>query len=114
MATTPLTPIVSGFDLTTAYQDIYTVPLGKLGAGIDAVVFNNYSASRAAYSIRLVQAGTGTSLNEIITDKGIRAYSNDLAPAMIGQALQTGGIIQAKASVNSAINVNITATVIDS
>jgi hypothetical protein len=31
---------------------------------------------------------------------------------MIGQAIVKGGIIQAKASVNSAINVNITATLV--
>jgi hypothetical protein len=114
MATTPLTPIVSGFDLTTTYQDIYTVPSDKLGAGIDAVVFNNYTASNVTYSVRLVQSGTASSLNEVIKDKTVRANSNDLAPAMIGQALQTGGIIQAKASANTSVSVNITATTIDS
>lgn len=113
MATTPLTPIISGGDLTTSWQNLYEVPAGKKGAGIDAVVFNNYSASKASYSVRLIQSGTASELNEVITDKSIRAKSNDLAPAIIGQALGLGGIIQAKASANNAINANITATVVD-
>lgn len=114
MATTPLKPVVFAGDLTTAFQDLYTVPAGKAGIGIDAAVFNNYSISTANYTVRLIQAGVSGVLNEIITEKSIRAKSNDLAPAMIGQALVTGGIIQAKASANGAINVNITATIIDS
>ncbi len=114
MATTPLQPIVSGGNLTTAFQDIYEVPAGKKGIGIDAAVFNNYSSSTANYTVRLVQSNGSSDLNEIITEKNIRANSNDLAPAMIGQALGVGGVIQAKASINSAINVNITATIIDS
>lgn len=114
MATTPLTPIVSAFDLTTAFQDVFTVASSKLGAGIDAVVFNNYSDSSVNFSVRLVQTGTATVLNEIITAEPIRAGKNNLAPAMIGQALIKGGIIQAKASANSSVSLTITATVIDS
>jgi hypothetical protein len=112
MATTPLTPIVSGVDLTTAWQTIYTVSTADDRVGIDAVVFNNYSASTSSFSVRLVQAGTPTVLNEVITDKDIRNGRNDLAPAMIGQSVKKGGLIQAKASANNSINANITATVI--
>lgn len=114
MATTPLQPIVFGGNLTTAFKDLYVVPDGKAGIGIDAAVFNNYSVSTQSYTVRIVQAGTSTVLNEIITEKDIRAKANDLAPAMIGQALVEGGIIQAKASSNDAISVNITATIVDS
>jgi hypothetical protein len=113
MATTPLTPIVSAFDLTTVFQDLFKVPDNKKGIGIDAVVFNNYSSGSETFTVRLIQSGTSTVLNEIITDENIRKKGRDLAPAMIGQALSTGGIIQAKASTNNSINVNITATVID-
>ena len=112
MATTPLTPIVFGADLTTAWQTVYTVSTADDRIGIDAVVFNNYSATTASFSVRLVQVGTPTVLNEIITDKDIRAGRNDLAPAMIGQSIKKGGVIQVKASANSSINANITATVI--
>ena len=112
MATKPLTPIVFGGNLTTAWQTIYEVPTTNDGIGIDAAVFNNYSSSTANYSIRLVQAGVATELNEVITEKGVRAKSNDLAPAIIGQALVKGGTIQAKASANNAINANITATIV--
>lgn len=114
MATTPLQPIVSGFSLTTVFTDIYTVPVDKSGAGIDAVVLNNYTTTSQSFSIRLLQAGVTSELNEIITDVNIRAKDNNLAPAMIGQALITGGIIQAKASANDSINIQITATIIDS
>ncbi len=112
MATTPLQPIVFGGNLTTAFQNIYTVPSSLDGVGIDSAVFNNYSLSTETYTLRLIQTGSSTELNEIITNKDIRAGRNDLAPAMIGQALVKGGIIQAKASANNAINVNITATLI--
>lgn len=90
MATKPLTPIVFGGDLTTVWQTLYMVPVNNAGVGIDAAVFNNYSSSTANYSIRLVQAGAATDLNEVITEKSVRAKSNDLAPAIIGQALITG------------------------
>lgn len=113
MATTPLTPIVFGGSLTTAWQTLYTVPADKVGIGIDAVVFNNYTAASQTFSVRLIQTGAATVLNEIITDKDIRKFSNDLAPAMIGQALVKGGTIQAKASADDSINVNITATTVD-
>ena len=114
MATTPLTPIVFGKGLTTVWVPIYEVPVGKKGIGIDAVVLNNYTTTSQSFSIRLLQAGTSTDLNEIITEVNIRAKDNNLAPAMIGQALVTGGIIYAKASANNSINIQITATVIDS
>ena len=114
MATTPLQPIVSGVDLTTDFEDVYTVPLGKDSVGIDAVVFNNYTDTTQSFTVRLVQIGTSTSLNEIITDKEVRPFRNDLASAMIGQALTAGGKIQVKASATSSINVNITATITES
>jgi hypothetical protein len=114
MATTPLQPIVFNRDLTTDWVDLYEVPTDKLGVGIDAAVLNNYTSVSQSFSIRLIQSGTPTVLNEIITDLNVRAKSNNLAPAMIGQALITGGIIQGKASANDSINVNITATIIDS
>lgn len=110
MASTPLTPIVSAFDLTTDWLTLYTViaPLNRVG--IDAAVFNNYSSNNVQFSVRIVQGGVASSLNEMITDKNIRAEGNDLAPAIIGQAISVGGIIEAKATVNSAVSVNITAT----
>jgi len=113
MATTPLQPIVSGGSLTTSFQDIYTVPTSLDGIGIDSAVFNNYTSTTANYTVRLIQSGASTELNEIITSKDIRAFRNDLAPSMIGQALSPGGIIQAKASANNSINVNITATLVN-
>ena len=113
MATTPLTPIVQAFDLTTSYQTIYTVTSPTNRIGIDSAVFNNYSAANVTYSVRLIQSGTGTSLNDVITDKTIRAYKNDLAPAIIGQALTIGGVIRAKASANSSVSCDITATLIE-
>lgn len=113
MATTPLQPIVFNKGLTTDWVDLYTVPANKKGIGIDAVVLNNYTSTSQSYSIRLIQNGTPNDLNEIITEVNIRAKDNNLAPAMIGQALLTGGIIQAKASSANSININITATIID-
>lgn len=114
MATTPLTPIVFNKGLSTEWVTLYTVPTDKKGIGIDAVVFNNYTETKQTFSVRLIQVGTPSDLNEIISFKNVRDNGNDLAPAMIGQALKTGGIIQAKASANDSINVNITATIVDS
>jgi hypothetical protein len=113
MSSLPLTPAVSAFDLTTSYQAIYTVPASSLRAGVDAVVFNNYSPANVDYSVRITQGGASTVLNEIITGKTVRALSNDLASAMIGQAILSGGTIEAKASVNSSINAAITVTLVN-
>lgn len=114
MATTPLTPIVFNRGLVSAWTTIYTVPLDKKGVGIDAVVINNYTDTSQNFSIRLVQVGAADELNEVITEVNVRAKSNNLAPAMIGQAITTSGYIQAKSSADSSLNINITATVVDS
>jgi hypothetical protein len=76
MATTPLQPIVFNRGLTTAWVDLYTVPVGKKGAGIDAVVLNNYTGTSQSFSIRLVQAGTANDLNEIIDYIAIDSSAN--------------------------------------
>lgn len=110
MASTPLIPLVSGFDLTTAFKTLFEVSAGVDFTGIDSVVFNNYSMSNVNVSVRLVQSGTGTVLNEVITEKLIRSKESFLAPSLIGQSIQSGGKMEAKASVNSSINVNITGT----
>ena len=113
MASSPLTPVANGFDLTTVYQTLYQVSSADLRAGIDAALFNNYSAATAEYSVRIVQSGAGTQLEELISNKKVRAGSNDLAPGIIGQAINTGGSVQAKASANSSISVALTVTVIN-
>jgi len=112
MSTTPLTPIVFNFSVTTAWSTAYTVPDTSSSVGIDAVVFNNYTSNSESFSVRLIQAGVASELNEIITDKNVRKASNDLAPAMVGQSLVKGGRIEVKASANNAINLNITATLV--
>lgn len=117
MASNPSKPIVARGNLTTAFQTIYAVPSGATNidrAVIDAVVFNNYSSSSATFTVRVVQTGTSDELNEVITEKSIRAKSNDLAPAMIGQAINSGGYIEVKASANNAINMTMTGTEITS
>ncbi len=110
MASRPLTSAFSAFNLTTAWQTLYLTDGDVLRAGIDAVVFNNYTASNATFSVRIVQAGTASLLNELITDKDIRAGANDLASSIIGQTIIKGGELQAKASVNSAVSATGTIT----
>lgn len=114
MAITPLTPVVSGISLGTAYATIYTVPVDVTRVGIDAVAFNNYSSVNADLSVRIVQSGAGGILNEIITEEPVRAKNNNLGSALIGQAIISGGEIQAKSSVANTINANITVTEISS
>lgn len=114
MSSLPLTPIVSGFDLTTDWQALYQVPSDVLRVGIDAAVFNNYSISNVDYSVRLTQDVSGSQLDEVISNSPIRAGQNNLAPAMIGQAVLSGGTIEAKASVNNSVSVALTATIVDS
>lgn len=114
MASSPLTPIVSGFNLTTDWQVLYQAPSNVLRVGVDAAVFNNYSASNASYSVRISQDNSGGQLDEIISNAQIRAGQNNLAPASVGQAILTGGVIEAKASANSSISVTMTATIVNS
>ena len=113
MSSSPLTPIVKAFDLTTAYQVLFQAPTTSLRVAFDAAVFNNYTGTNVTYSVRITQEGVSTVLNEVITDKTVRAMSSDLAPAIIGQAILTGGTIEAKASVNSSVSASITATIIN-
>ncbi len=109
---TPLTPAVYGMGLTTTLSTIYTVPTGNTAAGIDAACFNNYSSSNVDITVRLVQVGTSSELDELITTKTIRAGENYLAPSLIGQSLVEGGTIEASASANSSVSVNITVTLV--
>ena len=110
MASRPLTPAFSAFNLTTAWQTLYELPGDTLRSGIDAAVFNNYSSSTVTFSVRIVQSGTATVLNDLITEDDIRALSNNLAPSIIGQAVISGGIIQAKASIDNAVSATGTVT----
>jgi hypothetical protein len=110
MASRPLTPAFGAFDLTTEWQVLYTPPGDTLRAGIDALVFNNYTSTNQTFSLRIFEEGAVTVLNEIITEKGIRSLSNDLAAAAIGQAIIAGGTLQAKASANSSISATGTVT----
>jgi hypothetical protein len=114
MASRPLTSAFSAIDLTTDWQTLYLSEGDVIRAGIDAVVFNNYTSSNVTFSVRIVQAGTATVLNELITDKDIRAESNDLSPAIIGQTIVAGGTLQAKASANNSISATGTVTEITS
>lgn len=113
MASTPFFVVASGVDLTTVFQTLFTVPTNET-LGIDAAVFNNYATTNADITVRLIKSGVGGVLDEVVTDRTIRAKESFLAPAMIGQALQTGGKIQAKASVNSRISAHITGTIVTS
>lgn len=113
MSSNPLIPKGAGFNLTTAFQTLYTVPDDKSRAGIDAIVFNNYSSTTQTITIRLIQAGSGTIFDEVVTDRPIRAKDNFLAPGLIGQALLKGGKLQAKVSANDSINGKLTVTEID-
>jgi len=113
MASNPLTPIGAGFDLTTVFQTIYSVPADKSRAGIDAIVFNNYSSTNTTITIRLIQSGTGDIFDEVITDRTIRGKDNFLAPGLIGQALLSGGILQVKVGDNNRVNGKLTVTEID-
>lgn len=113
MASNPLTPIGGGFDLTTAFQDIYIVPTNKLRAGIDAIVFNNYSLSNVTITIRIVQSGSGDVFDEVVTERIIRSKDNFLAPGLIGQSILTGGTIQVKVGANNSVNGKLTVTEID-
>jgi hypothetical protein len=112
MASTPSVPIVSGSDLTTSWVKLYTVPAANNRIVIDAAVFNNYSSSNVTVSIRIAQGATADTFDETATEQKVRAQDNFLAPSIIGQAIGTSGTIWAKASANSSVNANITATLI--
>ncbi len=114
MSSNPLTPIGQGFNLTTSFQTIYTVPTDTLRSGIDAVVFNNYSTSKVTITIRISQSSSVDQFDEIVTEIPIRSKENYLAPSMIGQAIQTGGVIEVKVSANNSVNGKLTVTEIKS
>jgi len=114
MASRPLTPVGTGFDLTTAFQVLYTVPADALRAGIDAIVFNNYSSLNVTVSIRISQTSTTDLFDEVITDETIKKGKNFLAPGIIGQAILTGGVLEAKVSANDSVNGKLTVTEVTS
>ena len=113
MASNPLIPVGNGFNLTTSFQNIYTVPGDKSRAGIDAIVFNNYSTVNVTITIRIVQSGSGDLFDEVVTERIIRAKDSFLAPGIIGQSILSGGTLQALVSVNNSVNGKLTVTEID-
>lgn len=113
MASTPLIPVGTGFDLTTVFQTIYTVPSDKSRAGIDAIVFNNYSDFKTTITIRISQSGSGDLFDEVVTDRPIRAKDSFLAPGIIGQSILKDGTIQVKVGDDDRVNGKLTVTEID-
>ena len=113
MASNPLIPVGNGFDLTTSFQDVYTVPANKSRAGIDAIVFNNYSSVSVTITIRIVQIIPSSIFDEVVTERTIRAKEPFLAPSIIGQSILTGGKLQVKVSVNNSVSGKLTVTEID-
>jgi len=117
MASNPLIPISdegNGFNLTTSFQTIYTVPGDILRAGIDAIVFNNYSSSNTTITIRLSQTGSTDLFDEVVTERVIRKKDSFLAPGIIGQAILSGGTIQVKVGNDDRVNGKLTVTEISS
>ena len=114
MASRPITSAFSAVSLTVEWKTLYTPPSDTIRSGIDALVFNNYTSSNEEFSLRIVQDGVATDLNDVITNKAIRPMSNDLAVAAIGQSIKNGGTLQAKASSNSSISATGTVTEITS
>lgn len=113
MASTPLIPISdsgNGFNLTTVFQTIYIVPVDKARAGIDAIVFNNYSINNTTITIRISQSASNDLFDEVVTERLIRAKDNFLAPGLIGQAILSGGTIQVKVGNNDRVNGKLTVT----
>ncbi len=110
MANKPLQSVVFAKELTQSFVDLYTVESGVVSFGIDAVVFNNYLSVKVDVTVRLIRTGSGTQNNEVTTNKTIRGEENFLAPGLIGQALQTGDKIQAKASNANSVTAFITGT----
>jgi len=113
MANAPGVPIVSAFDVTTSFTQMYLSPTGVSRTIIDSVTFNNYSNNTVTLSVRIVQnGGTSDELSEIITTREIRGGGSYLAPELLGQAIGQGGVIEVKASVASSINATLTATTV--
>lgn len=110
MASNPLTPVGEGFDLTTVFQEIFTPDEGADRAGIDAIVFNNYSSNNVTITIRLSQTSATDIFDEVVTEKTIRSKDNFLAPGLIGQSILFGGSLQVKVSANGAVNGKLTVT----
>lgn len=110
MAINPAVPIVQDFELTTDWQNIYTCSSPVSRVVLEAAAFTSISASNVTYSIRIVQSGTPGDKDLMINDRTIRAKQTDLGVAIIGHAVQNGGIIQAKASANSSVFAHMAAT----
>lgn len=112
MATIPLVSIVSGVLLSDAWTPIYDAPSGKR-VSIDAACFNNTSSTKINYSIRINRGGTVGDESILISDKTIRPLSNDLAPAIIGQSLSSGWVLEGKADTAAVVSVHITGTMVE-
>jgi len=115
MASTPLQPVVQGVVLTTGFVELYEVESDIANFGIDAAAFNNVLTGTVLVSIRIIKSGeTAVTADEIVTNRSIRKQDTFLAPSIIGQSLNTGDTIEAKADTANAINVFITGTKVNS
>lgn len=103
--------IVSNIDLAASIATIYTVPSTLNRVKIDAIAFTNHSASNVDLTVHIVPSGSSAATtNKIVSAKTIKAGASYLAPELIGQAVLTGGTIQAFASSASSVNCTITGT----
>jgi len=102
---------LSGYDVPNAQATAYTVGTNVQRFRIDHAVVVNYSASAATFSLYLLQSG------DSVVDLNLR-YDAITIPAgetvslfdIIGDVLETGGIINAFSGTASALALSISGT----
>ena len=112
MAITASQPIIQGIDVPdTTIAAIYTAGAGVVRTRIDAISFTNYSASPATLDVQLVESGGATGNTKYLIKGKILAANETFTPAsVIGQAVESAGILAALSSVATAIAVTATGT----
>lgn len=101
--------LANGVDIGATSGAVYTVPVGVVRTVINQARLVNHTAGAIVVTIWILQNGESEAANFIALDsKTLAANETYLVPEIIGDSLDTGGVIKAIAS--SAASVSFSAT----
>lgn len=104
-------PIIQGVTVSNTLGSIYTPPTGVVRTRIDSIVFTNYSAGTADLTVEIIESGgSAGDAKKVIEARTLAVNESYTCPELIGQAIESGGSLQALSSVATAIGVTATGT----
>lgn len=108
---TQVVVMVPRTQLTTSDATYYTSTGGK--TMIDKATVTNTSASPVTFDANIVESGgSAAAANQVVKSKTIAANETYSCPELVGQVLDTGETLSAKAGANTSLTFSVSGRLI--